>query len=73
MTERIIISFTYYPADLAKITEKWPRIGFLEVKNSEAHPYYAIISLSLYNKTLEEKTLFDFDFHTGLLTKVEKM
>lgn len=61
------------PSRFSKNNRKWPRIGFLEVKNSEAHPYYALFSLSLYNKTLEEKIFFDFDFHTGLLTKVEKM
>ncbi len=73
----IVLGFVENEIDLqnllTEITDKGFCVGFLEVDDLQSEPNHAIFSLSLYNKTLEEKIFFDFDFHTGLLTKVEKM
>lgn len=74
---QVVLCFVETPSKqediLPKFTKDGSHIGFLEVEELQKTPNHVIISLSLYNKTLEEKILFDFDFYTGLLSKVEKI
>ena len=73
---QVVLCFVESPSEqaeiLAKFTKVGSHIGFLEVEELQKTPNHAIVSLALYNNVLQETLCFDWDFHTGLLDKIDE-